>query len=74
LAGGVLELVGAALGARLGGLSGLGLGLVLAATVEALFMSRTVYKTVRSAEGPWKKADQESDRETTEQTMASRIG
>ena len=74
LAGGVLELVGAALGARLGGLSGLGLGLVLAATVEALFMSRTVYKTVRPAEGPWKKADQESDRETTEQTMASRIG
>jgi len=74
LAGGVLELVGAALGARLGGLSGLGLGLVLAATVEALFMSRTVYTTVRPADGPWKKADQESHRETTEQTMASRIG
>ncbi|HYL45219.1 MAG TPA: hypothetical protein VEU97_17710 [Ktedonobacteraceae bacterium] len=42
--GGLLELGGAALGAHLAGLPGLSLGWFTAACVEALFMSRTVYK------------------------------
>jgi O-antigen/teichoic acid export membrane protein len=63
LAGGVLELVGAAVGVRLGGILGGGLGLVVAATVEALFMIPRIYQTVRPADGAWEMADQESYRE-----------
>jgi O-antigen/teichoic acid export membrane protein len=44
---GILELTGAALGARLGGLTGLSLGWFAAMCTEAIFMSRTVYKTAR---------------------------
>ncbi len=47
LIGVILELGGAALGAHLGSLSGLSLGWVLALFIEALFMSRSVYKAVR---------------------------
>jgi len=46
-AGTLLELGAAALGARLGGLSGLSLGWVAALCAEAVLMSRTVYKVVR---------------------------
>jgi O-antigen/teichoic acid export membrane protein len=46
IGGGLLELGVAALGARLAGLPGLSLGWVAAACIEALFMSRTVYKAV----------------------------
>ncbi len=44
--GTLIELSAAALGAQLGGLSGLSLGWVVAICVEAVFMSRTVYKAV----------------------------
>lgn len=47
IATGSLELGGALLGAYLGGLSGLSLGWLTAVCVEAMFMSRTVYKAVR---------------------------
>ncbi len=46
LAGVLLELVGATLGARLGSLPGLSLGWVLALFIEASFMSRSVLKAV----------------------------
>ena len=46
-AGVLLELAAAALGAHLGGLLGLSLGWVVAVCVEAMFMSRTVYKASR---------------------------
>jgi O-antigen/teichoic acid export membrane protein len=45
--GTLLELGGAALGARLGGISGLSLGWLTALCLEAAFMSRTVYKAIR---------------------------
>ncbi len=45
--GALLEVGAAALGARLGGISGLSLGWITAVGVEALFMSPRVYKTVR---------------------------
>lgn len=45
--GELLELGAAAVGARLGGLSGLSLGWIIALCIEALFMFRTVYKTVK---------------------------
>jgi hypothetical protein len=41
--GGLLELILAALGARVGGLSGLSLGWLAAICVEAVFMASTVY-------------------------------
>jgi O-antigen/teichoic acid export membrane protein len=47
LLGIVLELGGAALGAHLGGLSGLSLGWVIALFIEALYMSPSVYKVVQ---------------------------
>ncbi len=50
LPGGLLELGAAALGAHLGGLSGLSIGWVAAIGVEAMFMFRTVYKAVWSVE------------------------
>ncbi len=50
LVGVLLELGGAALGAYLGSLSGLSLGWVIALFIEALFMSRSVYKAVRPVE------------------------
>ncbi len=46
--GTLLEVGAAALGAFLGGLSGLSLGWLAALCVEAMFMSPTVYKAVRS--------------------------
>jgi len=46
--GGVLELAAAAVGARLGGLSGLSLGWTLAICCESLFMLPTVYKVLTS--------------------------
>jgi O-antigen/teichoic acid export membrane protein len=49
LPGGLLELSAAALGARLGGLTGLSAGWVVAIYIEALFMFRTVVSTVRAA-------------------------
>ncbi|HXL38606.1 MAG TPA: oligosaccharide flippase family protein [Ktedonobacteraceae bacterium] len=48
LAGSLLELGAAALGAHLGGLSGLSLGWVIGISIEALFMSQTVYKAIRA--------------------------
>ncbi|MBV9359670.1 MAG: hypothetical protein JO023_29520, partial [Chloroflexi bacterium] len=56
-AGGLLELVLAALGATLGGLTGLSLGWVLAVCVEAVVMAPTVYRATnlqpgRHAESP----------------------
>ncbi len=47
IATGLFELGGAALGARLGGLNGLSLGWFAAMCVEAMFMSRTVYKATQ---------------------------
>jgi O-antigen/teichoic acid export membrane protein len=47
LAGVLLELAGAALGAHLGGLLGLSLGWVIALFLEASCMSRSVYKALR---------------------------
>lgn len=44
---GLLEVTAPALGAHLGGLTGLSLGLIVALCLEALFMSPTVYKIVR---------------------------
>ena len=41
-----LELLLAGVGGQIGGLSGLGLGWLIAACVEALFMARTVYAAV----------------------------
>lgn len=53
LAGGaLLELGLAALGARLGGISGLSLGWLIAVCIEAVLMSRRVYKTVRPISTP----------------------
>lgn len=53
LAGGaLLELGIAGLGARLGGISGLSLGWVIAVCIEALLMSRTVYRTIRPISTP----------------------
>ena len=46
-AGALLELAASTLGARLGGITGLSLGWLLAVCIEALFMSRRVYKTIR---------------------------
>ena len=50
IATGSLELGGAALGAHLGGLSGLSLGWFAAMCVEAGFMSRVVYRAARSVD------------------------
>jgi len=44
MAGGLLELTMAAIGASLGGLAGLSLAWVAALCIEALFMARTVYQ------------------------------
>jgi O-antigen/teichoic acid export membrane protein len=53
LAGGaLLELGIAVLGARLGGISGLSLGWVIAVCIEALLMSGRVYKTIRPTSTP----------------------
>lgn len=49
---GLLELALPALGARLGGLSGLSLGLIATLCIEAVYMSPTVYRTVRSMDAP----------------------
>lgn len=48
IASGTLELGGAALGARLGGLSGLSLGWLAAVWIEAVIMFRTVYRAAQS--------------------------
>jgi O-antigen/teichoic acid export membrane protein len=50
--GALLELGLAALGARLGGISGLSLGWLIAVCIEAVLMSRRVYKTVRPISMP----------------------
>jgi O-antigen/teichoic acid export membrane protein len=50
IAGGILELGGATLGARLGGLSGLSLGWFIGMCAEAAFMSRTVYRAARNTD------------------------
>jgi O-antigen/teichoic acid export membrane protein len=44
--GSLLELCAAALGARLGGLSGLSLGWIIAICIESMFMFRTVYQAI----------------------------
>src|SRR5258708_35437498 len=46
--GALLELAGPIIGAHLGNLAGLSLGWVLAQTIEAIYMSATVYRTRRS--------------------------
>ena len=46
LPGGVLEVVGAILGAHIGGLTGLSLGWIMTLGIESLFMIGTVYKVV----------------------------
>lgn len=50
IAGLALELSGAALGAYLGGLTGLSLGWAIALGMEAMLMSRRVYRAIRPAE------------------------
>jgi O-antigen/teichoic acid export membrane protein len=52
LAGGILELGGAALGAHLGAISGLSLGWLAAICIEAMFTLRPVYKAVRVIDTP----------------------
>lgn len=47
-AGGILELVLAASGVFLGGLTGLGVGIVAALFIESIFMAPTVYRSLRS--------------------------
>lgn len=49
---GVFELASAALGARLAGLTGLSLGLLLAYCVEAVWISRTVYAAIVPVQKP----------------------
>ena len=51
--GSALELGGAAVGARFGGLAGLSVGLVLALCVEAAFMARDVYAAAAIWELKW---------------------
>jgi hypothetical protein len=46
--GGLLELAGAIIGARLGGLTGLSAGWIIAIYIEALFMCPAVYKVIWS--------------------------
>lgn len=46
LPGGVLEVVGAILGAHIGGLTGLSLGWIVTIGIESLFMIGTIYKVV----------------------------
>ena len=48
--GTLMEVSGAALGAHLSGLSGLSLGWLIALSVEAIFMSRTVFRAARPME------------------------
>ncbi|HET8912962.1 MAG TPA: hypothetical protein VFN23_15925 [Ktedonobacteraceae bacterium] len=45
--GTIIELLGAAIGAHWGGLSGLSSGWIIGLSIEALFMSPTVYKAIR---------------------------
>ncbi len=52
MAGGALELTLAVTGAKLGGLAGLSLGWVIAMSIEALFMARTVYRVAVPASMP----------------------
>ncbi|MDQ2903848.1 MAG: lipopolysaccharide biosynthesis protein [Chloroflexota bacterium] len=52
LPGTLLELLAAALGGYLGGLSGLSTGWVMAIYVESLFMLRTVWKATQSTASP----------------------
>jgi O-antigen/teichoic acid export membrane protein len=47
-AGGIFELSGAALGARLGALSGFSIGWITVVYIESVFMSSVVYKGVKS--------------------------
>ena len=58
LAGGVLELVGAAIGAQLGGIDGVALGVLVAIAIEALVMGPTVFRALRgSPRQPGRAAD-----------------
>lgn len=52
MAGSLLELTLGAIGATLGGLSGLSLGLLAAMSLEAAFMARTVFRTALCADTP----------------------
>lgn len=65
--GTLLEIGTAALGAHLGGLSGLSLGWLVALCVEAVFMSPTVYKAARSIRAS-------HDRDELEQYILNRDG
>jgi O-antigen/teichoic acid export membrane protein len=69
LPGGLLELAGAAFGARQAGLPGLSLGWVGALTIEAMFMFPTIYKVMQSAESDRDQAA-ESDRDQAAETMS----
>jgi O-antigen/teichoic acid export membrane protein len=60
IAGGILELSASVIGAYLGGLSGLSIGWFAAVCVEAVFMSRTVYKIARAKDTPQELTQQES--------------
>src|SRR6266487_206768 len=51
--GGILELVGAVLGAYLGGLTGLCLGWLVAVLLQGLFMLPFVYRVIRPAKVFW---------------------
>ena len=68
--GAILELGLAALGARLGGISGLSLGWLIAVCIEAVLMSRRVYKTVRPISMP---ADQDQRQLSPHPNEASAI-
>jgi O-antigen/teichoic acid export membrane protein len=63
IAGGFLELAGAALGARFAGLLGLSLGWLAAVLVEAACMFAPVYKAVRSTETSSQSAGEAYDEE-----------
>jgi O-antigen/teichoic acid export membrane protein len=52
-AGVILELSAAAFGAHLDGLTGLTIGWVIAVSIEAVFMARTVYKAAKPVGVPW---------------------
>ncbi len=49
-AGGALELVSASIGARMGGLTGFGVGWFVAVSIEALLMARTVYRATTAVD------------------------
>ncbi len=69
----LLELGAAALGARLGGLSGLSLGWVVALCIELVFMGPAVYKAVWPVDTSTAKDQLQPDTQNQEETRTSDV-